>query len=275
MKAIFNESLIRRFNLLALPVVIVWSLSSIGGLFLSSTPISGFSYRFEPFFEIFHFGEQFSIVKSMGGTINSKTVVTQILIPYPHRIKAIYRSSSGSFVSISDDKETQIVPLGGVYKGVFRLVGLTEKTAVFSGYGQKYHLRLGYYDALSRQETVSQFVSDSQPSGLEEGEIHKIAYQTILSQMNDFQNIWKIIDISESRKGTKFMGFRINSIASKSIFSQLGLQQGDIIQSVNNQKIESFGDAIAMYSKVPHLRSVQITVLRNNLQKDIVYEITR
>jgi type II secretion system protein C len=274
MKAIFNEFLIRRFNLLALPVVIVWSFLSIGGVFLSSTPIEGFTYRLEPFFEIFHFGKQFGIVKSLGGTINSKTVMTQTLVPYPHRIKAIYRSSSGSFVSISDDHETQIVPLGGVYKGAFHLIGLSDNSAIFSGYGQKYRLRLGHDDPLSRHEMVSQSVSDTQTNGSEE-EIHKIAYQTVLSQMNDFQNIWKSIDISESRNGTKFMGFRVNSIASESIFAQLGLQQGDIIQSVNNQKLESFGDAITIYSKVPHLRSVQITVLRNNLQKDIVYEITR
>lgn len=85
----------------------------------------------------------------------------------------------------------------------------------------------------------------------------------------------KKIDISESKNGSKFIGYRINSIAQESVFSQLGLLKGDIIQSVNNRKLESFGDVILMYSKLPHFRSLRITVLRNNLQKDIVYEITR
>ncbi len=275
MKAIFNEATLQRFNKLALPLVILWCFSTLGGVFLSNSTIEGFNSRFDSFFEIFHFGQKFGIAEHFDGAIHSKTISTTTLVPDPHRIKAIYRSTSDSFVSISDIKTTRIIPLGGIYKNVFHLTALTDTTATFRGYGKTYILRLGHDDPLSRQEVVMQSLPDSSQGGSQEGEWHTIAYKTIVAQMNDLQNIGKTIDISEVANGAKISGFRVNTIAPTSIFAQLGVVGGDIILSVNNKKLESYADALAVYSQVPHLRSIRITVLRNNLQKDIVYEITR
>ncbi len=275
MKVIFNESIFQRFNSLALPLVIVWTLASTGSIFLSKIGTEGFVYRFEPFFEIFHFGDKFGITDNFAGAIHSKMVTTKTLVSYPHRIKAIYRSKSGSFTSIDDGKETMIIPIRGKYKDVYHLIGLSDSVAIFQGYGKRFNLRLGHDDMLSRQEVLTHSVADESQEGTHEKEWHSIAYKTVINQIEDLQNITKSIDISENMIGSKFMGYRINSIASNSLFAQLGLLQGDIIQSVNNQKLESFGDVLTVYAKIPHLRSIRMTILRNNIQKDIVYEITR
>lgn len=275
MNPIFNELHLRRFNLLAWPLVAAWSISTIAGIFLSTAGVEKFSSPFEPFFEIFHLGEKFGLTHYGEATINTKKVTTTTLVPDAHRIKAIYRSPSDSFVSISDARATTIVPLHGEYKGVFRLIGLNDTSAIFRGYGKTYRLRLGYDDNLSRQEVVTRFVSDGTQPGILENEWRTIAYQTIKEQMDDLQNIGKTIDITPNQVGSKVSGFRVNTIAEASLFSQLGILKGDVIQSVNNKKLESYADALAVVSQLPRLRSIRITVLRNNLQKDIVYEITR
>jgi type II secretion system protein C len=275
MKAIFNESLLQRFNVLATPIVIIWSLSTLGGAFLSDAPTEGFSSRFDPFFEIFHFGPKFGIAEHFDGAIHTKSVTATKLVPDPHRIKAIYRSASDSFVSVSDTKTTLIVPLGGIYKGVFRLTALSDTTATFRGYGKTYLLRLGHDDSLARQEVVTESVADSIQAGTQENEWRTIAYQTIKTQMSDLQNIGKAIDITAVANGEKISGFRVNTIAPESIFAQLGIINGDVILSVNNKKLQSYADALAVYAQVPSLRSLRITVKRNNLQKELVYEITR
>ncbi len=273
MKTIFNESSLQRFNLLAAPLVLIWSLSTLGGAFLSDSPIEGFKSQFNPFFEVFHFGQKFGIAEHFDGAIHSKTISATTLVPDLHRIKAIYRSTSNSFASISDTKTTLIVPLGGIYKNVFHLTSLTDTTATFRGYGKVYLLRLGHDDPLSRQEVVTQFVIDPAQAA-QENEWHTIAYQTIKTQMSDLQNIGKTIDISAVANGAKISGFRVNTIAPESIFTQLGIINGDIILSVNNKKLESYADALALYAQVPNLRSIRITVNRNNLQKELIYEIT-
>ncbi|HEX5709755.1 MAG TPA: hypothetical protein VFX68_00300 [Sulfuricurvum sp.] len=275
MNPIFNELHLRRFNLLAWPLVAAWSISSIAGIFLSTASVEKFSSPFEPFFEIFHLGEKFGLIHYGEATINTKKVITTTLVPDAHRIKAIYRSHSDSFVSISDARGTTIVPLHGEYKGVFRLIGLNDTSAVFRGYGKTYRLRLGYDDNLSRQEVITRSITDgTQPESIK-NEWRTIAYQTITEYMDNLQNIGKTIDITPNQEGSKISGFRVNTIAQASIFSQLGILKGDVIQSVNNKKLESYADALAVVSQLPRLRSIRITVLRNNLQKDIVYEITR
>ena len=275
MNLLFNDLLLRRFNHWVLPVAIVWSLSTAGGIFLSQTTTEGFMNGFNTFFEVFRLGEKFALVEQADGAFKGKLVTSTTLVPDLHRIKAIYRSQSDSFVSISDSKATTIVPLHGVYKNAFHLIGLNDTAAVFRGYGKTYRLRLGFDDNLSRQEVVTRSVSDPSQTRSADNEWRTVAYKTLKEQMDNLQNIGKSIDVTPAYTGSKITGFRVNTMASTSVFAQLGILQGDVIQSVNNKKLESYPDALAVVTQLPHLRSIRITVLRNNLQKDIVYEITR
>lgn len=275
MKAIFNDSLLRRFNILVFPLALIWSLSTLGGAFLSSSTLESLEYQFDPFFEVFHFGQKFGISTAGNRMLNTKSVTTTTLVPDPHRLKAIYRSDSDSFVSISDAKTTTIVPLGGMYKKVFHLVALTDTTATFRGYGKIYRLRLGHDDPLSRQETIVQTVSDPTQSSWDDGESHTIPYRTLKEQMANLQNIEKNVDVSEAYKNGKITGFKVNAIPQQSIFTQLGIQNGDVILSVNNKKLESYAVALSLYSQIQNMRSIRIIIERNNLQKEIIYEITR
>ncbi|MGZ5208079.1 MAG: hypothetical protein ACXWB0_03585 [Sulfuricurvum sp.] len=275
MKRLFNESLLRRFNLLAWPLVVAWSLSTLGGTFLASRASERFIPSFDSFFEIFHLGNKFGIAEHFAGAINTKTVTSMMLVPQVHRIKAIYRSADGSFVSISDANKTTIVALQGIYKKTFRLSALSNTTALFRGYGKTYRLRLGFDDNLSRQEIVTRSIPDPTKAQSIENEWRSITYQTIADQLNNLQNLEKTIDVTPSMSAGKITGFRVNTIAPDSVFAQLGIVGGDVIQSVNNKKLESYSDALAVIGQLPHLRSIRIIVLRNNLQKELVYEITR
>ncbi len=273
MNKFFNEYSLQRFNTLVFPLVFLWSLSLCAMLFLPSSTYERFTYPYEPFFEIFHLGEKLAL-STHSSAAQTKTVTLTTLVPYPHRLKGVYRAHTGSYASLYDGKETLIVPLKGIYKGAFRLIGLNDTSAIFRGYGKNYRLRLGKDDNLGRLERVTRTVNNPLVKPTED-QPHIITYQSVMNQVNDMQNIHKSIDISESRSGSKFMGYRVNAIAPDSLFSQLGLQRGDVIQSFNNQKLESFADVLMIYGRMPQLRSIRLSVLRNNLQKDIVYEIIR
>lgn len=274
MNKFFNESSLQRFNTLAFPLVFFWSISLFTAMFLPSATQERFTYPVEPYFEIFHFADKLAL-SDLASVVHTKTVTVTTLVPYPHRLKGLYRAHTGSYVSIYDGKETLIVPLKGTYKGAFHLIGLNDTAAVFQGYGKKYRLRLGKDDNLSRLERITRSVSTPSEKQAQESQSHIITYQSVMNQINNMQNITKSIDISESRSGSKFMGYRINAITVDSLFSQLGLQKGDVIQSFNNQKLESFGDVLMIYGRIPQLKSIRLTVLRNNLPKEIIYEIIR
>jgi type II secretion system protein C len=275
MRKYFNELTLQRFNTLAFPLVFLWSLSLCATMFLPSSTHERFNSQFEPFFEIFHFGERFALNENGSSASHSKTETITTLVPYPHKLKGLYRADTGSYASIYDGKETTIVPLKGVYKGVFHLIGLNNRVAIFKGYGKNYPLRLGEDDNLSRLQKVTRLVVDPIDEISKGKQTLSIPYESVMKQVNELHTIHKSIDISESKNGSKFMGYRINAIATDSLFSQLGLQKGDVINSINNHKLESFGDVLMIYARLPQLRSIRLSVLRNNHQKEIVYEIIR
>jgi type II secretion system protein C len=274
MNKFFNEFSLQRFNTLAFPLVFLWSLTLCGAIFLPTSTYERFTYPNEPFFEIFHLGEKMAL-STHASAVQTKTLTITTLVAYPHRLKGLYLARSGSYASVYDGKETVIVPLKGRYKGVFRLIGLNDTSAIFQGYGKRYRLRLGKDDNLAHLERSTRSITNPLEKISPENAPYIITYQNIMKQVNDMENIHKSIDISERRNGSKFMGYRVNSIAPDSLFSQLGLQRGDLIQSINNQKLESFADVLLIYGRMPQLRSIRISLQRNNLQKDIVYEIIR
>lgn len=269
MNLIFDEIHLKYFNALVLPFALVWSLTTIGGLFLSKIPIEGYTQESEPFFELFRFGDKFGLTYQ--DTFHTKTVTTTSLVPVPHKIKAIYRSTSDTYVCIHDGKETLIVPLYGRYKKEFKLISVDDKSALFRGFGKSYRLRLGFEDNLVRQERVSVTVQENDPKNGGINEWRTISRDLLVDQMRDMDQLDKNIDL----KLDKTTGFRVERIVPESILAQMGIVQGDILVSVNNKKLGSYGDALSIYKQIPNMRSIRINVLRNNLSKDMLYEIKR
>lgn len=275
MNQIFNESFLKRFNALSLPLALIWSLSTLGGVFLSNSPVEKYPEQFETFFELFRFGDKFGINSQNEGSLNTTMVSKTTIVPAPHRIKAIYRSSSESYVSISDGKETTIVPLQGRYKKDFTLIGVSDKAAVFRGFGKSYRLRLGFDDPLAKKETIMVALEEPNSSANHESEWRTIPRSLLVDQMRDMNQLSQYIDLKLLPLEGTSNGFKVESLASESVFAQMGVVQGDILVSVNNKKLESFGDALSIYKKVPQMRSIRITLLRNNHPKELLYEITR
>jgi len=90
---------------------------------------------------------------------------------------------------------------------------------------------------------------------------------------SNMSRIWKNINIQDVKVNGKIDGFKIISINKNSVFGKLGLKKGDIIKAINNQKLKSYSDAFKVYKKINKLDDLQITILRNNIERDLEYEI--
>ena len=49
--------------------------------------------------------------------------------------------------------------------------------------------------------------------------------------------------------------------------------EGDVIIKANNKELKSYADALDIYKKIGTLQALELVVLRNNQEKEIVYEI--
>ncbi|MDA8138463.1 MAG: PDZ domain-containing protein [Desulfobacteraceae bacterium] len=79
--------------------------------------------------------------------------------------------------------------------------------------------------------------------------------------------------ISQARVVPDANGMKISAIQPDSIFRRLGLRNGDIINSVNNRRIQSMADAMEIYRGLQYGRSVSLQLLRHGRPQTIEYRV--
>ena len=88
-----------------------------------------------------------------------------------------------------------------------------------------------------------------------------------------FNWIWNNIEIIEIKNGEIIDGFKINRVNKDSVFTKIGLKEGDIIKMVNNSIISSYADALKVYGNMENTRYINMQILRNNEVVELNYEI--
>lgn len=74
-------------------------------------------------------------------------------------------------------------------------------------------------------------------------------------------------------RGGEFNGFKLYAIRSTSLFAQLGLKNGDIIQTVNGEKVDSLDKAMGLLKDLSSASSIQIGLQRRGAPVTIDYSI--
>jgi general secretion pathway protein C len=172
-------------------------------------------------------------------------------------------------------KETNLLSMGDVIKGYkFIDIKIEEKEAIFEKNNKIYTLQIDKIKDKKNQK-IKKYNSHNNKKIKQNTDdvILAVPKGEILKYRNNFKKIWKNISIKEVKKKGKINGFLITRIKPGTIFSKLGLKEGDIIKELNNNKIKSYAEAFKIYYKIDRMRALKITILRNKVQKDIEYEI--
>lgn len=90
-----------------------------------------------------------------------------------------------------------------------------------------------------------------------------MSQQTLRQQLNNLPSLLRQAKAVPHRENGKNVGFKVIEIASGSIFEDLGIQNEDIIQSVNGRPVKSAEDALNAYRRLRTSKSFQLSVLRN------------
>ncbi len=93
------------------------------------------------------------------------------------------------------------------------------------------------------------------------------------SYIKDMDKIWNNIEIIEIKNGEIIDGFKINRVNKDSVFSKIGLKEGDIIKMVNNSVLSSYADAFKIYNNMENSKYINMQILRNNEVMELNYEI--
>ena len=91
--------------------------------------------------------------------------------------------------------------------------------------------------------------------------------------VNDLNSLMKQVRIRPHFKDGQPDGLTLSGIRSKSIFSEMGLRNGDVIIGVDGTTIESVDDALKLYENLQSSTAVQVQLRRRGQLKTIDYKI--
>jgi general secretion pathway protein C len=106
--------------------------------------------------------------------------------------------------------------------------------------------------------------------GDKEYQIEKTEIDKVLSNLNQIARQARIVP---SFKNGKSNGFKLFSIRPNSLYSKIGIQNGDIIQKINGYEINSPDKALEIYSKLKDADSITVDLVRRGKPQTMSYSI--
>ncbi|MDF1877751.1 hypothetical protein JHD47_07970 [Sulfurimonas sp. SAG-AH-194-L11] len=187
-------------------------------------------------------------------------------------LKGLYGRRSEGFAIVAkkaSPKKTTIISVGEVYAG-YRLKEIELTQVIFTKSNKDYVLVLE--DKVSKSNSTISKASKIDNT-LDDSTQKSVSKEDIQSYSKDPSKIWKDIAIAPLKKAGKIVGFKVNRIKAGSKMASLGLKKGDVIIKANNIELKSFKDALKLYNKIDTIETISLVILRNNQEREIIYEI--
>ena len=182
-------------------------------------------------------------------------------------LKGLYGNGSEGFAIValkSSPQKTSIVSVGEEFSG-YVLKSILSNGVVFVKMGKEYILRMKSIKTTDNFIKVPDATSNSETKNVKRGDINLY--------MNNPKQLWRDVSISPLKEAGVLKGFRVTNIKRDSKISKLGLKVGDIIIRANNMELKSYNDVFKIYNNISKLKVVEIVVLRDDQEKEFVYEI--
>ncbi len=109
-----------------------------------------------------------------------------------------------------------------------------------------------------------------QKVGETEYNIDKREVDSALDNMNQLLTQVRAVPHFDGGRAT---GFRLFAIRQNSIFDQIGLRNGDIVQRINGTEINDPGKALGLFNALRDQRQLVVEILRNKEAKTLSYNI--
>ena len=187
-------------------------------------------------------------------------------------LKGLYGSRLNGFAIVakkSAQTKTTIVSVGEVYAG-YRLKSINASNVIFTKNAKEYILKLNKSSSAHLRQHKRPTASNA---GSEEINEASVSREDIQRYSKNPAQIWKDIAIAPVKRSGKIVGFKVNRIKAGSKMATLGLKKGDIIIKANNVVLSSFRDAIKLYQNINKIDTIALVVMRNRVEKEIIYEI--
>jgi len=102
---------------------------------------------------------------------------------------------------------------------------------------------------------------------------YKIPRETLDHSIGNLSQLLTQIRAIPNIQNGKTNGFALSEIEPGSVFDEMGLQEGDVLRSVNGQQMSDPGQAMQMMSALRNASQISIQVLRDGQPTTLTYQI--
>jgi general secretion pathway protein C len=192
------------------------------------------------------------------------------------KLLAIYAMSdnSGYIIIQENSKQDTIILLNNEKFKNYVLTKIYKYYVIFTKNNKEYKLSLedekheARFDVVTNKKNIKIINSIS----IDNNQV-TIKRELINDYIKNFDKIWNDISIKDVRGANGLDGFRVVRIKKNTPFANIGLKKNDIITSINNIELKSYNDAFKIYKKINKIKSLNIKVLRDDIETEIYYEI--
>lgn len=167
--------------------------------------------------------------------------------------------------------------------GGYRLERIIPSVVVLSRGSREYRLELSEKEGSSHGGRVSSPAPRSSVPRAQTPtapkEIKKTGNRTIVPRRTleeytkNIDKIWKAIAITPLKNGEQLAGFRVRWVKHGSVFEKLGLQRGDVIETVNGEALEDYAVVMDLFRSVGEMETLQLGIKRGGKELELKYEI--
>ena len=213
--------------------------------------------------------------------IKHSTPVTLVGSIKDIKLIAIYHDSAVTIVTIEYKKQSKVLSKGDVING-FILEDASHNFALFSKNKKDYKVFMTKEDTVVKTSSHRNFTRKkplSRRKTKATGKIEKVGDHRLIDKSliehyaKNLKAIEKNIGIIDVRKGKNLVGFRVTFVRRGSPFAKLGLRRGDIISTVNGEKMTSYGAALGIYKNIGTIENLTLGIKRAKKEMELEYEI--
>lgn len=127
----------------------------------------------------------------------------------------------------------------------------------------------------ARPQLASAAPTGNDPPGVKKvGDgVYNLERSNVNDKLKDVTQLGTQVRIVPNYRGGKYEGFRMIGMGGGSLFSDIGFLNGDIVQAINGERIDSPNKALALYEALKNKARVTVLIERDGQPKTIRYTI--
>ncbi len=187
-----------------------------------------------------------------------------------------------SFAIIDDPKtkKQELYQLDDIIQDVARITNIDRCKILVLREGREEVLECPEEDEKDRARTVRGTGVAKSPVSDGSDSVRKVSDSEYLideseveNALNNINQLMTQIRVVPNFKDGQTNGFKVFAIKPKSIFSKIGLKNGDVIQRINDQEITTPDKAFSAFNVLRNEKSLSVDILRRGAKKSLSYEI--